>query len=339
MVDWNSATELATDSAAFTKFMHTLLGLYIWEWFTTLDFDFAFLTGRKRFRWPLTFYFLGRYCLLFALMGITIALDVTKEVNCQALYTFNQCFGNFAIGMASVNLSVRTMAIWSQKWYIVCPLIAVILGHWSLLLHGILLKAAWVEGTGCVITSTDSTLLAASFIYTMAFDFMVLTLTAWKLAFPKGGRSRLVEMIFGDGLVYFLVAFLANMTATVFMLLNLNAVMSVIANVPAAVISTIVACRVVRRLNNFANQGPEVFTSSSPSTNNALRFNSGTASRGPANVSVARSTAGGVHVQMDTFSVADKVTYDASGRVVSAEGKEFDPESQQISDEFKHQPY
>lgn len=98
------------------------------------------------------------------------------------------------------------MAIWSQKWYIVFPLIAVILGHWSLLLHGILLKAAWVEGTGCVITSTDSTLLAASFIYTMAFDFMVLTLTAWKLAFPKGGRSRLVEMIFGDGLVYFLVA-------------------------------------------------------------------------------------------------------------------------------------
>lgn len=89
------------------------------------------------------------------------------------------------------------------------------------------------------------------------------------------------------------LSFLANMTATVFMLLNLNAVMSVIANVPAAVISTvrilpsiattypsiftnftscatytsflyrsyqIVACRVVRRLNNFANQGPEVFT-------------------------------------------------------------------------------
>lgn len=48
---------------------------------------------------------------------------------------------------------------------------------------------------------------------------------------------------------------------------------------------------------------------------------------------------GAVCVQMDTFSVADKVTYDASGRVVSAEGKEFDPESQQISDEFKHQPY
>lgn len=40
-------------------------------------------------------------------------------------------------------------------------------------------------------------------------------------------------------MVRFLDSFLANMTATVFMILDLNAVMSVIANVPAAVISTV----------------------------------------------------------------------------------------------------
>lgn len=63
----------------------------------------------------------------------------------------------------------------------------------------------------------------------------------------------------------------------IFMLLNLNAVMSIIANVPAAVASTvstyivpsfvvsrshilqIVACRAVRRLTNYTCQGPEVF--------------------------------------------------------------------------------
>ena len=38
----------------------------------------------------------------------TIALNVTTKVNCQALYTFNQIFGNSAIGLASVNLSLRT---------------------------------------------------------------------------------------------------------------------------------------------------------------------------------------------------------------------------------------
>ena len=57
----------------------------------------------------------------------------------------------------------------------------------------------YVPGQGCAITQTDSKILAATFIYTMAFDFTVLSLTAWKLIFPAGGRSRLVSLIFNDG--------------------------------------------------------------------------------------------------------------------------------------------
>ena len=43
------------------------------------------------------------------------------------------------------------------------------------------------------------------------------------------------------------------------MLLNLNPVMSIIANVPAAIASTIVACRAVRRLTNYTTGPAEVF--------------------------------------------------------------------------------
>lgn len=41
----------------------------------------------------------------------------------------------------------------------------------------------------------------------MCFDFSVLCLTAWKLVFPSGGRSFLVNLIFGDGLIYFVIAY------------------------------------------------------------------------------------------------------------------------------------
>ncbi|EIN08350.1 hypothetical protein PUNSTDRAFT_68830 [Punctularia strigosozonata HHB-11173 SS5] len=232
MTNWTLPSEIGRDSVAFNNFMHTLLGLYIWEWATSLDFDLSFVRGKRRFGWPMIFYFLGRYCLLFALIGIAIALNVTSKLNCQALYTFNQCFGNAAVGFASINLSIRTMAVWAQRWYIVVPLVVIILGHWSLLLHGILLKAAYFPGQGCVITQTSNKLLAISFIYTMIFDLIVLSLSAVKLAFPKAARSKLVNLVFGDGLIYFVLAFLANLIATVFMLLNLNAVMSIIANVP-----------------------------------------------------------------------------------------------------------
>lgn len=118
------------------------------------------------------------------------------------------------------------MAVWSRRWYIVAPLVLIILGHWSLLLHGmrwnqsilfslfilkllmigVLLKATWVPGQGCLITETDSRLLAITFIYSMCFDFVVLILTGYKLFQPAAGRSRLVVLIFNDGLVYFAIA-------------------------------------------------------------------------------------------------------------------------------------
>jgi len=82
----------------------------------------------------------------------------------------------------------------------------------NLVSSGVLLKAEWTPG-GCAIIYTNNKILAASFIYGMAFDFLVLCLTAWKLAFPSGGRSRLITLIFGDGLIYFLVAYVEHYPA------------------------------------------------------------------------------------------------------------------------------
>ncbi|KAI0763032.1 hypothetical protein BD413DRAFT_213369 [Trametes elegans] len=344
MVNWNSPEEIAKDGAAFDKFMHALLGLYIWEFVTSLSFDWQFISGKRRFKWPLIFYFAGRYSLLFALIGIAIALNVTRPVNCQALYTYNQVFGNAAIGFASINLSLRTMAVWSQALSVVLFLVILILGHWSLLLQGVLLKAAWIPGQGCAITYTNSKILSAAFIYTMCFDAIVLGLTAWKLgcitSVSRQDRSRIVRLIFDDGLIYFFVAFLSNIIATVFMTEHLNPVMSIIANVPAAIASTIVACRVVRRLTNYTAQGAEVFNSTQAST---LAFQkSGRFGRGTGGISMSEKKFSQVHVQMDTFTAApgeespsdDYVQYDAAGRIVR-KADNFDIEASPAQ-ELKH---
>ncbi|EIN08351.1 hypothetical protein PUNSTDRAFT_113901 [Punctularia strigosozonata HHB-11173 SS5] len=246
MVNWHSLKELATDTVAFQNLVHSLLGLYLWEFVTSLDFDWDIIKGKKKFRWPLVFYFAGRYLLLFSMIGIAIAIDTKNpSMDCQALYTFNQLAGNSAVGLASINLSLRTIALWNQKGTIIALLLLIILGHWSLILQGELLQAEYVHGSGCVITKTNNTVLAAIFIYSMGFDFTVLMLRR---------RGKLVTMLFKDGLIYFIIAFLSNLVATIFMVLDLNPIMNIIFNVPAAVASTIVACRVVRRLANFTHQ-------------------------------------------------------------------------------------
>lgn len=343
MVDWQSSTEVAKDGVAFDKFMHALLGLYVWEFFTSFAFDWQYISGKKKFKWPLIFYFAGRYFLLFALIGIAIALNVTEPVNCQALYTYNQIFGNASIGLASINLSLRTMAVWSQSVYVVVPLVVVILGHWSLLLHGILLTAAWIPGQGCAITNTSNTILAATFIYSMCFDFLVLVLTAIKLGITgksaRKDRSKIVRLIFDDGLIFFMVAFGANLIATTFMLVNLNAVMSIIANVPAAVASTIVACRVVRRLTNYTSEGLEVFGSTHASTlafNRSARF---TSNRDIYSVN-EKPDALHVQVQMETFKAApgDQSPSNLSYNNYDVEGRVTRPDETDISSDIEASP-
>jgi hypothetical protein len=122
------------------------------------------------------------------------------------------------------------MAIWSQNKYIVGFLVLVAFGHWSLILQGkhsnsnfasfselvstsgVQLRAIWVDGVGCVITQTNNTVLAATFIYSMCFDFIVLLLSTYKLiginykTVNFVGQSRLVQMLFEDGLIFFMIA-------------------------------------------------------------------------------------------------------------------------------------
>ncbi|OJA14965.1 hypothetical protein AZE42_03217 [Rhizopogon vesiculosus] len=309
MVDWN---------AIFMKMMHSLIGLYAWEFIISLDFDWAVLTGKKRFRWPLVrifmrcfadvkymkcvhqiFYFAGRYLLLAALVGIAVAMDVSEYVIAtgSSILAFPRLSGNAAVGLASINLSLRTIAIWSQSKWIIALLILLILGHWSLILQGVLLGATWAPG-GCQITYSNTTILSATFIYSMCFDFVVMCLSAYKLAWvparngTNGTHTRLIMMLFSDGLIYFFIAFMSNLVATTFMVLNLNPTMSIIFNVPAAIASTIVASRVVRRLTNFQISGPEII---GPKKTSIIAFNG-------ANPRGSGSNHTGIHVEMDTFT-------------------------------------
>ena len=136
------------------------------------------------------------------------------------------------------------MAIWSQNRYIIGFLVLIILGHWSLILQGttvrlvmkatkvlttstgVLVKAKWVPGIGCAITETNNTILAAIFIYSMCFDLIVLLLNMYKLigihwnpsSKQRLVQSRLSQMIFADGLIFFFIAYVFLFCSLVIML-------------------------------------------------------------------------------------------------------------------------
>jgi len=55
----------------------------------------------------------------------------------------------------------------------------------------------------------------------MSLDLVVLVLTTIGLV-RSPGRSALWQLLFGQGIIFFLIAFAANMVATIFLLIHLN---------------------------------------------------------------------------------------------------------------------
>jgi hypothetical protein len=96
--------------------------------------------------------------MLLAIVGMLIALNTTTQINCQALYTFNQFAGSSAIGTASTLLMFRTIAIWNKKLTITIPLVIIALGHWGILMYSVTSVRSVFSPAAktCIVTTTGN---------------------------------------------------------------------------------------------------------------------------------------------------------------------------------------
>jgi len=312
MPDWSSPAEIANDLAVFQKLLIGSLGLYIWETIVTLWFDLEVVTGKRKFKWPMGFYWLCKYSMFWANIGVTIANNVTTEINCEALYVFNQLTGNAAIGAASTLLMFRAIAIWSRHPYVLYPFIILNLGQWALLLHSVVtLRASWsAAANACVIVAAPPINLNLLYLWTMAFDFLVMVMSfIGLLRMPghvglKGGG--LWNLLIRDGLAFFLVAFSCNLIAAILALSNLNPIMNIITSLPAASITACMACRLFVRLSTFNDSSAGTFQNTSagrlkPTTKGTAATGQTVRRPDPYATKQGVTSSNGVHVQMDTF--------------------------------------
>ncbi|KAF5387597.1 hypothetical protein D9615_000197 [Tricholomella constricta] len=292
MVNWSDPQEIAKDSEIFSKLIIALFGVYVWELFMTCDFEWSLLSKKRKFRWPLVFFFLCRYCMLFAFVGLIISLNITTSVrtndnfsrhpanvppsmkiDCGALYTFNSWTGNMTILCASTSLMLRTIALWERQRPIIVSLGVLCLAHWALLYRTMfIVTAAWDDNIGaCIVTATNPSLLNTTFFFTMGFDLIILIFTAIALLKKHSARTDLWKLLFHDGLVYFLISFSTNCIPAVLNVLNLNTPMNVIATIPAATITSIAACRAVIRLLEFSSSDVYVHSMSNITSTHPIR--------------------------------------------------------------------
>jgi len=102
MVDFHNPAVLEDDILALTKLWHLVDGIFIWEFFVTLDYELSVIKGHRQCRWTIWIYSLTRLCTLIFVILNMVGFDSSSSINCQLWVIFELIFAYLGIAGASL---------------------------------------------------------------------------------------------------------------------------------------------------------------------------------------------------------------------------------------------
>ncbi|KDQ51832.1 hypothetical protein JAAARDRAFT_73330 [Jaapia argillacea MUCL 33604] len=224
-------------------------------------------------RWTYVPYFAGRYAVIASFVTL-ISTGLPSSDDCSATIRFvlAQVSFAFAVGGASLNLTIPTVVIWQCNRYVTALLVWVSVLHWTTLFfsaghlaqiskggNGFCNVHVWGDGS---LTTVYATTIILDLL-----DFVLSIVGLARFATPTtqvGSRNRLWRAVVKQGVGYFLLTLLLNVPSLVFASLNLNRTMEVMSNLPAMICSVMASCRAVSSLirdpdtDGMCDDGPPV---------------------------------------------------------------------------------
>ncbi|KAJ3503300.1 hypothetical protein NLJ89_g8494 [Agrocybe chaxingu] len=248
-IKWTDPVVITRTSKVFGAFTMVLTGVALWDVLSTLWFEWQILTGKRKWKWPMTIYFIARFAMLSHIFAITINRNALSEVPCKEL-TFMSKFCD-AVGTcaSSLILVLRTRAVWHRDRKVTLLMGLLFLGQiavWSQTFR--FSKAQWnpMRMLCDVLSTAPRMMMVGVWGYTMIFDFIILVVCAYQLI--SHVSSTLGKVLLRDGIAYFCAAFVANLLQTIFAGLQLNPVMNIMFLPFALVVSVIAATTVFRNV-------------------------------------------------------------------------------------------
>jgi len=252
MVDFRDPAVPAQDLLALAKLGLAVDGLYIWEFVTTLNYEWRTIRGRQPYRWTIWIYSLARLTTL-----MTVIMDfIPMDANCQFGTTITFIFGYTTFASSSVLMILRIIAIW--KWNKVVVALATILWvvNVSFLIYGIIqIRPAWAPvPDSCSMAKVESN--KASIITMFITDFILLVVMLvglLRMGVLGPDTFALGRVLWKQGLIWLLLATTVEFIPVVFISLNLNDAFNAMFLMPSLVIMSIAATRMYRSLTAFGS--------------------------------------------------------------------------------------
>ncbi|KAI0276823.1 hypothetical protein BC826DRAFT_1114015 [Russula brevipes] len=223
MVNFHDPAVVANDMSAFVKLSHTLIGLYIWEFATTLDYEWSIIWGRRPYRWTIWIYSLTRLATLTTVIDIIVYLNTKATPHrCQALLTSISVFDNVALAAAELLIVLRIIAIWNKRKVVVAIAIGLWVTNVAFLIHTSLQLRSGNLTLTCLPRNAEiSKLSTISTFVTDIVLLLIMLVGLLRLRVQGVGTFSLGHLLWKQGIIWFLIATLAGALPTIF-LLDLN---------------------------------------------------------------------------------------------------------------------
>ncbi|KAN0103988.1 hypothetical protein V8E52_011418 [Russula decolorans] len=237
------------------KLWHATGGLYIWEFFTTLDYEWGVIRGRLPYRWTIWIYSLARVAALLGVIFSIVIIDITTPINCQLWVVFSVFLLCLSAAASSLLIGLRTIAIWNQNKAVVALATTIWVTNVALHLQSIIrLRSVWVPAHLSCETVKDPSLIA--FIPTIISDMVLLLFVLAGLLVIRrrdGTTFGLAGFLWKQGVIWLILGSAADFPPLVLTLLHLNDPFHSLFEIPGVIIMTIAATRMHRSLVNFAS--------------------------------------------------------------------------------------
>jgi len=207
------------------KLWHFIDGVFLWEFFTTLYYEWDVFRGDRPYGWTIWVYSSARVAALMCIILNMVGFNTTSVINCQVCVTFEVAFGYLAVIASSLLIVLRIIAIWNMAEVIIVISLGIWVADILFALDGIVrLRSTWSPETNtCVPTNLESTKLSTFFIlFADVVLLLIMLIGLIRMRSGGGGIFDLGRILWKQGLIWLLVATVAEVPPTVYMILDLN---------------------------------------------------------------------------------------------------------------------
>lgn len=241
MVNWQDPQVIENWTEVLVNITFVILGLFGWSYIHSCQIESALLRRQLTFRWQIVSYLTGRtFFLVTVILSAVTSIAIPPYIDCYYVLKFLAFSNNIAMACTSTNLVVRTWTIWKTNRFVCVFMALATLGHWFTLMLSS--KETQISPSSpsselCGFVIVNPTYSAASAMYTMIFDFILLKLAIF--GHWRSSSSSLFTIIRTQGIIFYFIVFLTSVVPFIFSWLNLNYVMNVFFTWPATCIMLI----------------------------------------------------------------------------------------------------